>query len=200
MKWLAASVFLLAIFILGVLVLFPTGCASTGLQLRRPVVRRANLPAPCTKWNKLPLTVAFDPTAASVYYANFADAMTRWERLANRELFVLWSPDSQDPPDVKIEAGDNADPKWQALTYHVCAEDGTVRHTIVMHNVLNYQTYLVALHELGHVLGVGHSEVEESIMYPIPADDLMRDEWDKYMVRRLFPVEVDLALSLPRAP
>ncbi len=121
-------------------------------------------------WDHMPLTVDWSGLKNSAFDSSFKDAMKVWNRAVGRDLLVRAQPGQH--ADVVVmyyegaPCGNNSahplDAKAEAATFY--CPDGTAevqfRYTSDV-----VTTYLAAVHEFGHVLGLAHNK--RGIMAPV---------------------------------
>lgn len=158
----------------------------------RPILRVLPVPPGCSALEPLPLTVDVDVSAAG-YRADINHAMKSWDKAVGKPTFV-WNGVDETPADVFVAAG----PLYgnvRGVGPSFC-HDGHVSSVIVLDTGLDVVAATAfAAHELGHALGLGHSEVRESIMYYLVDASLMGD-WDRQTNQRILPTDARVAAAL----
>jgi hypothetical protein len=175
-------------------------CALLALLLAssctRPVLRIMPLPPGCEGFGRLPMTVSLDESA-TVYRTPLMVAVAAWESAVDRDLFT-WVADNDALADVYIVAA--------PLGGHVrgradvkCANGIGVTVTIDVDLDVT-EANIVGQHELGHVLGLGHSEAQHSIMYWRYTSASLLGDWDTEVGQRILPTDARVAGALYRPP
>lgn len=132
-----------------------------------------NLKWPSTKYH---LTYAFIHNYPSEYMAPVVRAMATW---ASSSQFTFAQALDVQTADIKVsfergEHGDGTpfDGRGGILAHAFAPSDGRLHFDVdekwtvgVVFNEFDVET--VALHELGHVLGLAHSKIEAAIMWPL---------------------------------
>jgi hypothetical protein len=124
-----------------------------------------------------PLTVHLTPGAVTgvtpAHAQAVQDAFLRWQRVASIPVQFRFVRDSS-KAEVKVRwvrtfpvrrAG-QADVVWNKRGWLVEASLTLATHTTEGHPLSPEAVYTVALHEIGHLLGLGHSDAPGDVMYP----------------------------------
>lgn len=161
----------------------------------RPVLRILPLPPGCTGFGHLPMTVSLDHSA-TLYRMPLHVAVTAWENAVGRDLFT-WVADNEAVADVYIAAGPLAGHvRGQA---NVKCANGIGVTVILDVDLDEPRAAAVGIHELGHVLGLGHSDLKASIMYPVVDVSLLGD-WDAETGQRILATDARVVRQLHRPP
>jgi len=144
----------------------PAMLVESDSLLRRWTERTAN-----------PLRVYFVPAKVRGYSPDLRDAcraaFVRWERVGGIPARFLFVNDSTDA-DVMVRwierfplrrAG-QADIRWDRAGWIVRGSLTLATHTSEGLVLPEDAVYTVALHEIGHLLGLGHSDDPQDVMYP----------------------------------
>lgn len=128
------------------------------------------------RWDSLPVVMTFDDNIPAPVRRQAMQAAAEWEAAAGKPLFLFDTLEGRSPKDLNMITI-VADSQWDgasnenAKTFYLY-ERQSLRQTIISirNRVIeneNIDTFSVILHELGHVLGLGHDETNHSsIMYP----------------------------------
>jgi hypothetical protein len=170
------------------LLLVALGAASCS----RPSLRTLPLPAGCDSWEPLPMTVSLDPSASD-YRDEVNHAMKSWNAAMGRAAFV-WSYVDETPADVLIAQGQLYG-NVRGVGPSFCHDSHVSAVVILSQGLDTLQATAFAAHELGHTLGLGHSPVRSSIMFPLVDVSLMGD-WDSQVAQRILPSDARIARAL----
>lgn len=154
--------------------------------------RTLSLPEGCTAWAALPMTVDVDPSAAG-YRSQVNAAMKSWDRALARPAFV-WNHVEETPADVLVAAG-HVPGRARGVAPSFCYEGRQNALVMLDPGLDDLEATAFAAHELGHTLGLGHSPVHASIMFPTIDASLMGD-WDEQTAQTILPTDARLALAL----
>lgn len=151
----------------------------------RPVLRTLPIPEPDCSWGALPLTVQMDPGARE-YRDEVHDAMRAWSDAMGRKAFI-WSYSDEVPPDVLVVDGPGSlDPtRYAGETVQVCERGRATSVVFFLRPLDMTEAVPIATHELGHTLGLGHSEHPDSVMQRRLNVGLMGDEPHVYRILAL---------------
>jgi hypothetical protein len=165
----------------------PAMLVESDSLLRRWTERTAN-----------PLRVYFTPTTAPGYTPDLRDAaraaFVRWEQVGGIPVRFLFVNDSA-TADVRVRwierfplhrAG-QADIRWNGAGWIASGTLTLATHTSEGMLLERDAVYTVAMHEIGHLLGLGHSDDSTDVMYPTTAvhDITTRD---RHTARLLYAV------------
>uniref|UniRef100_A0A7N0TZB2 Peptidase metallopeptidase domain-containing protein n=1 Tax=Kalanchoe fedtschenkoi TaxID=63787 RepID=A0A7N0TZB2_KALFE len=134
---------------------------------------------------KLNLTYGFHASVPSEHRNSIARAFGRWAAVTRRFSFSQTS--SYELADLTVlfgsrAHGDNSpfDGRGGTLAHAYAPTDGRMHFDAdeLWSNGAaprRYDVYTVALHEIGHLLGLGHSDVQNAIMFPSISSNTVKD-------------------------
>ena len=158
------------------------GCSGMGSSDKTPSNCTGDtaylLNSKCQKlhWDSLPITLTFSDNIPQNVRVNTIKAAAEWENAAGKTLFAFDELGGRSAEHLNMITI-TAENQWEgaanenAKTFYLY-EEQFLRQTIIsirdrVIQTAGIDTFSVILHELGHVLGLGHEETDRnSIRYP----------------------------------
>jgi hypothetical protein len=110
--------------------------------------------------------------SVAVYRDSITEAISVWNGELGRNVFR--EAIAEETPQVMISWGPVSGNEV-AGTQHYGGPHPVRANVIIRQGVNTHRVYLVAIHELGHVLGLQHSDSPNSVMWPKPRRALPTD-------------------------